>query len=130
MLIFRRFLAALIVLVLVAMTLSPLAPLGLVLFWVVLVPTKALDRLAKTGEHAGNFLDSLPEDEALDIIAKIKTDLAEIERKKREQGDEKKENRGMRKNDYFYSAGPQLSCLSASQSKTAWKYCRFFVDCH
>ena len=51
MLVFRRFLAALIVLLLIALTLSPLAPIGLILFWVVLVPTKALDRLAQTGEH-------------------------------------------------------------------------------
>lgn len=90
MLIFRRFLAVLIVLVLVAMTLSPLAPLGLILFWVVLVPTKALDRLAKTGAHSGNFLDSLPEEEVIEIMEKIKADLAEIERKKKEQGGEKK----------------------------------------
>ena len=90
MLIFRRFLAALIVIVLIAMTLSPLAPLGLVLFWVVLVPTKALDRLAKTGAHTGNFLDSLPEEEALEIIAQIKADFAETEIKKSEQEGEKK----------------------------------------
>ena len=51
MLVFRRFLAALIVLLLIALTLSPLAPIGLILFWVVLVPPKALDRLAQTGEH-------------------------------------------------------------------------------
>ena len=51
MLVFRRFLAALIVLLLIALTLSPLAPIGLIPFWVVLVPTKALDRLAQTGEH-------------------------------------------------------------------------------
>lgn len=51
MLIFRRFLAALLVIFLIALTLSPLAPLGLILFWLVLVPTKALDRLAQTGEH-------------------------------------------------------------------------------
>ena len=90
MLIFRRFLAVLIVLVLVAITLSPLAPLGLILFWVVLVPTKALDRLAGTGEHSDNFLDSLPEEEVIEIMTKIKADLAEIERKKKEQGGEKK----------------------------------------
>ena len=90
MLFFRRFLAALIVLLLIALTLSPLAPIGLILFWVVLVPTKALDRLAKTGAHADNFLDSLPEEEVLEIKAKIKTDLAEIERKKKEQEGEKK----------------------------------------